>query len=83
MPALGQALTRTIYVSLDPHQLYYSARAHWAHRRAPPRAHRLSGHREPDGRICGRRLRIQHNGWTEYALMGEGMGLAPGLHGPA
>jgi NADPH-dependent curcumin reductase len=73
VPALGQALTRTIYVSLDPYQLYYQ-RERTAPEGAPCHARTVSQIIESrmDGFAAGD-LVFNTNGWTEYALMGEGV----------
>ncbi|WP_369726269.1 zinc-binding dehydrogenase [Bradyrhizobium sp. LLZ17] len=72
-PALGQALTQTIYVSLDPYQWYYNRR-----RTAPAGApcHARTVSRVIESRIDGFAagdLVFSTNGWTEYGLMGEGV----------
>jgi hypothetical protein len=72
-PADGQALTRTIYVSLDPYQ--------WGYKRrgvdkpgAPCHARTVSQVVESrmDGYAPGD-LVFNTNGWAEYGLMGEGV----------
>jgi len=73
VPALGQALTRTIYVSLDPYQLYYQ----WERigpAGAPCHARTVSQVIESrmEGFAAGDFV-FNTNGWTEYALMGEGV----------
>ncbi|HLK26033.1 MAG TPA: NADP-dependent oxidoreductase [Caulobacteraceae bacterium] len=72
-PAPGQALTRTIYVSLDPYQWGYKKRGV-----EPPGApchartvaqvvtSRMDGYAPGD-------LVFDTNGWSEYGLMGEGV----------
>jgi len=73
VPALGQALTRTIYVSLDPYQLYYQ-RERTGPEGAPCHARTVSQIIESrmDGFGAGDFV-FNTNGWTEYALMGEGV----------
>jgi len=72
-PGPGQALTRTIYVSLDPYQ--------WGYKRrrvepagAPCHARTVSQVIESrmDGFATGD-LVFNTNGWAEYGLMGEGV----------
>jgi NADPH-dependent curcumin reductase CurA len=72
-PEAGQALTRTIYVSLDPYQ--------WGYKRrgvdkpgAPCHARTVSQVLESrmDGYAPGD-LVFNTNGWAEYGLMGEGV----------
>ena len=72
-PGPGQALTRTIYVSLDPYQWGYKKRG-----AEPPGApchartvaqvveSRMDGYEAGDLVFCT-------NGWAEYGLMGEGV----------
>ncbi|HLK26872.1 MAG TPA: hypothetical protein VKT30_19635, partial [Caulobacteraceae bacterium] len=72
-PGPGQALTRTIYVSLDPYQWGYKKRGV-----EPPGApchartvaqvvtSRMDGYAPGD-------LVFDTNGWSEYGLMGEGV----------
>jgi len=72
-PGPGQALTRTIYISLDPYQWGYKKR-----RAEPPGApchartvaqvveSRMDGYAAGDLVFCT-------NGWAEYGLMGEGV----------
>jgi NADPH-dependent curcumin reductase len=69
----GQALTRTIYVSLDPYQWGYKRR-HTEPAGAPCHARTVSQVIESrmDGFAAGD-LVFNTNGWTEYALMGEGV----------
>ncbi|MCK1712655.1 NADP-dependent oxidoreductase [Bradyrhizobium sp. 143] len=71
-PGAGQALTRTIYVSLDPYQWYYH-RERTAPAGAPCHARTVSQVIESriDGIAAGDFV-FNTNGWTEYALMGEG-----------
>lgn len=72
-PGGGQALTRTIYVSLDPYQLYYQ-RERTGPAGAPCHARTVSQVIESrmDGFEQGDFV-FNTNGWTEYALMGEGV----------
>src|SRR5260221_6534388 len=72
-PGPGQALSRTIYVSLDPYQ--------WGYKRrrvetpgAPCHARTVSQVIEShmDGFAAGD-LVFNTNGWAEYGLMGEGV----------
>ncbi len=72
-PGPGQALTRTIYVSLDPYQ--------WGHKRrgvepagAPNHARTVSQVVEShiDGLAPGDFV-FNTNGWAEYGLMGDGV----------
>ncbi|MBH5396238.1 NADP-dependent oxidoreductase [Bradyrhizobium sp. CNPSo 4010] len=72
-PGLGQALTRTIYVSLDPYQLYYQ-RERTGPAGAPCHARTVSQVIESrmNGFEAGDFV-FNTNGWTEYALMGEGI----------
>src|SRR5579863_9797575 len=72
-PGPGQALSRTIYVSLDPYQWgYKKRRAEPAG--APCHARTVSQVIESrmDGFAPGD-LVFNTNGWAEYALMGEGV----------
>lgn len=71
-PGAGQALTRTIYVSLDPYQWYYK-RERTEPAGAPCHARTVSQVIESrmDGFAAGDFV-FNTNGWTEYALMGEG-----------
>lgn len=72
-PGPGQALTRTIYVSLDPYQWGYKRRG-VEPEGAPCHARtvaqvvesRIDGLRPGDFVFCT-------NGWSEYGLMGEGV----------
>ncbi|WP_247411452.1 NADP-dependent oxidoreductase [Bradyrhizobium sp. 150] len=70
-PGPGQALTRTIYVSLDPYQWNYKRRNNEPVG-APCHARTVSQVIESrmDGFAAGD-LVFNTNGWTEYALMGE------------
>ena len=81
-PGPGQALSRTIYVSLDPYQWGYKKRRTEPAGLALPCAHGLAGDREPDAGFAAGDLVFNTNGWTEYAPDGRG-GLAAGLHDPA
>jgi NADPH-dependent curcumin reductase CurA len=72
-PGPGQALTRTIYVSLDPYQWGYKRRGVEAPG-APCHARTVSEVIESrlDGFAPGD-LVFNTNGWAEYGLMGEGV----------
>jgi NADPH-dependent curcumin reductase len=72
-PASGQALTRTIYVSLDPYQWNYK-RQRIEPAGGPCHARTVSQVIESrmDGFAAGEFV-FNTNGWTEYALMGEGV----------
>jgi NADPH-dependent curcumin reductase len=72
-PGPGQALTRTIYVSLDPYQWGYKKRGVEA-AGAPCHARTLAQVVESrmDGFAAGD-LVFNTNGWAEYGLMGEGV----------
>lgn len=72
-PAAGQALTRTIYVSLDPYQWGYKRRGVEpagapCHARTVSQvvASRMDGFAPGD-------LVFNTNGWADYGLMGEGV----------
>lgn len=73
VPQEGQALTRTIYVSLDPYQWGYKKRGVEA-KGAPCHARtvaqviesRMEGFADGD-------LVFNTNGWSEFGLMGEGV----------
>jgi hypothetical protein len=72
-PGPGQALSRTIYVSLDPYQWGYKKR-----RTEPAGApcHARTVSQIVESRMPGFEagdLVFNTNGWTEYALMGEGV----------
>jgi len=72
-PAAGQALTRTIYVSLDPYQWGYKKRGV-----EPPGApcHARTVAQVVESRMPGFAagdLVFNTNGWAEYGLMGEGV----------
>lgn len=72
-PAEGQALTRTIYVSLDPYQWGYKRRRSEAPG-APCHARTVS--QVVESRIPGLEpgdFVFNTNGWSEYGLMGEGV----------
>jgi NADPH-dependent curcumin reductase len=72
-PGPGQALSRTIYISLDPYQWGYKRRGVEAPG-APCHARTVSQIVESrmDGFAAGD-LVFNTNGWSEYALMGEGV----------
>lgn len=72
-PGPGQALTRTIYVSLDPYQWGYKRRG-VEPAGAPCHARTVSQVVESrmDGLAAGD-LVFNTNGWAEYGLMGEGV----------
>lgn len=72
-PGPGQALTRTIYVSLDPYQWGYKRRG-VEPAGAPCHARTVSQVVESrmDGFAPGD-LVFNTNGWAEYGLMGEGV----------
>jgi NADPH-dependent curcumin reductase len=72
-PGPGQALTRTIYVSLDPYQWGYKKRGVEAPG-APCHARTVAQVIESrmDGFEAGD-LVFNTNGWAEYGLMGEGV----------
>src|SRR5260221_3108501 len=72
-PGAGQALTRTIYVSLDPYQWGYKKRGV-----EPPGApcHARTVAQVVESRMEGFApgdLGFNTNGWAEYGLMGEGV----------
>ncbi|KRP91012.1 zinc-binding dehydrogenase [Bradyrhizobium pachyrhizi] len=72
-PGSGQALTRTIYVSLDPYQWYY-ARGRTAPDGVPCHARTVS--QVIESRMQGVApgdFVFNTNGWAEYGLMGEGV----------
>ena len=72
-PGPGQALTRTIYVSLDPYQWVYKKRG-MERAGAPCHARTVAQvieSRMPD--YAPGDLVFNTNGWAEYALMGAGM----------
>jgi hypothetical protein len=73
VPAAGQALSRTIYISLDPYQWGYIRRG-----AATPGAlcHARTVSQVIESRMEGFAagdLVFNTNGWAEYALMGEGV----------
>jgi NADPH-dependent curcumin reductase CurA len=73
VPEAGQALTRTIYISLDPYQWGYIWRG-----AVTPGAlcHARTVSQVIDSKIDGFAagdLVFNTNGWSEYALMGEGI----------
>lgn len=72
-PGPGQALTRTIYVSLDPYQWGYKRRGQEPEG-TPCHARTVSQVLESkiDGLAPGDFV-FNTNGWAEYALMGEGV----------
>jgi NADPH-dependent curcumin reductase CurA len=72
-PGPGQALTRTIYISLDPYQWGYKKRGVEAPA-APCHARTVSQVVESamSGFAAGD-LVFNTNGWAEYGLMGEGV----------
>jgi NADPH-dependent curcumin reductase len=72
-PEAGQALTRTIYVSLDPYQWGYKKRG-TEPAGAPCHARTVSQVVESrmDGYAAGDFV-FNTNGWAEYGLMGEGV----------
>ena len=72
-PAQGQALTRTIYVSLDPYQ--------WGYKRRGVDKPGLACHARTVAQVVESRMEgyapgdfvFNTNGWAEYGLMGEGV----------
>jgi len=73
-PGPGQALTRTLYISLDPYQWGYNRRGV-----EPPGApcHARTVAQVVESRMGGFQpgdFVFNTNGWSEYALMGEGVG---------
>lgn len=72
-PAEGQALTRTIYVSLDPYQ--------WGYKRRGVEPEGAPCHARTVARVVESRIEglapgdfvFNTNGWAEYGLMGEGV----------
>ena len=72
-PGPGQALTRTIYVSLDPYQWGYKRRGEEPEG-APCHARSVAQVVESriDGLAAGDFV-FNTNGWAEYGLMGEGV----------
>ncbi|MDR3471847.1 MAG: NADP-dependent oxidoreductase [Devosia sp.] len=73
IPRPGQALTRTIYVSLDPYQWGYKRQDQEAEG-APCHARTVSQVLESrmDGLVAGDFV-FNTNGWAEYGLMGQGV----------
>ena len=72
-PGPGQALTRTIYVSLDPYQWGYKKRGQEP---AGAPCHARTVAQVVESRIEGLEpgdFVFSTNGWSEYALMGEGV----------
>lgn len=72
-PGPGQALTRTIYVSLDPYQWGYKRRG--VDKPGPP-CHARTVSQVVESRMDGFApgdLVFNTNGWAEYGLMGEGV----------
>jgi NADPH-dependent curcumin reductase CurA len=72
-PAAGQALTRTIYVSLDPYQWGYKKRGVEP---AGGPCHARTVSQVIESRMEGLApgdLVFNTNGWSEYGLMGEGV----------
>ena len=72
-PGPGQALSRTIYVSLDPYQ--------WGYKRRGVEAPGAPCHARTVSQVIESRMEgfapgdlvFNTNGWAEYALMGEGV----------
>lgn len=72
-PGAGQALTRTIYVSLDPYQ--------WAYKRRGIDAPGAPCHARTVSQVVDSRIEglvagdwvFNTNGWAEYGVMGEGI----------
>ncbi len=72
-PGPGQALTRTIYISLDPYQ--------WGYKRRRVEAPGAACHARTVSQVIESRmdgfaagdLVFNTNGWAEYGLMGEGV----------
>ena len=72
-PGPGQALTRTIYVSLDPYQ--------WGYKRRGVDKPGLPCHARTVSQVVESRIDglepgdfvFNTNGWAEYGLMGEGV----------
>ena len=72
-PGPGQAVSRTIYVSLDPYQWYYKKRGVEP---AGAVCHARTVSQIVDSRMSAFApgdLVFNVNGWAEYALMGEGV----------
>jgi NADPH-dependent curcumin reductase CurA len=73
VPAAGQALTRTIYISLDPYQWGYKKRG--VEVEGSP-CHARTVAQVIDSRMAGFAAGdfvFNTNGWAEYGLMGEGV----------
>lgn len=72
-PGAGQALSRTIYISLDPYQ--------WGYKRRGVEAPGAPCHARTVSQVVESRMEgfapgdlvFNTNGWAEYALMGEGV----------
>src|SRR5271155_48269 len=72
-PEPGQALTRTIYISLDPYQ--------WAYKRRGTETAGALCHARTGAQVLESRMEgfaagdfvFNTNGWAEYGLMGEGI----------
>jgi NADPH-dependent curcumin reductase len=72
-PAEGQALTRTLYISLDPYQ--------WGYKRRGSEPKGLPCHARTVSQVIDSRMPgyapgdyvFNTNGWAEYGLMGEGV----------
>src|SRR5579859_1471811 len=72
-PGPGQALSRTIYISLDPYQ--------WGYKRRGAEAPGAPCHARTVSQVIESRMEgfapgdlvFNTNGWAEYALMGEGV----------
>jgi NADPH-dependent curcumin reductase CurA len=72
-PADGQALTRTIYISLDPYQ--------WGYKRRKVEPEGVPCHARTVSQVIESRMPglaagdyvFNTNGWAEYGLMGEGV----------
>lgn len=72
-PGLGQALTRTIYISLDPYQWGYKKRG--VDKPGAP-CHARTVSQVIESRMAGIAAGdfvFNTNGWAEYGLMGEGV----------
>ena len=73
VPATGQALTRTIYISLDPYQ--------WGYKKRGVEAEGVACHARTVAQVIDSRMAgfaagdfvFNTNGWTEYGLMGDGV----------
>jgi NADPH-dependent curcumin reductase CurA len=73
IPGPGQALTRTIYVSLDPYQWGYKRRGE-EQEGAPCHARSVSQVVESRiDELAAGDFVFNTNGWAEYGLMGEGV----------